>query len=718
MSRTGTRVIAWTVVFASTAVMAGAGWITTLPGAERLGDHAYFVGVVGGGSLEWELAGAILIMLRPRNVLGWLFLGAGASSVLQIGLAAYGGYGVVLAEPSWPGADIAAAASTGLWSPAVLAAPTVVMAYYPDGRLASRWWRLPVAGVALAVTLFILVVPFHPPAYDDIAPGHHPPAALPEAVVVALLLGVCVPALVLSTVAIWAGTAVRLARAEPPERQQLAWFVCAAGPLLALTFLDLPRPALAVGVYLVPVVVAVGVLRYRLLGIETVLRRGLVYAALTGLVVVVYLLATMLAGSALDRRPLPGVLAALLVAVALAPVRARLQRAADRLVYGARRDPLSALTRLRDQVAAAGETDLLPAALDAVTGAVRAPGAEVTAPDGRVLGARGRTPAIGGHTVPLRVAGHTVGALRIARRNPGDDYSRADIRLLTAMAAQIAVLVRALHLAEALQRERDRVVAATHTERDRLRRDLHDGLGPSLSGMALGLQAASTALDLGDLGGCRPLLARIGDEVGTAVTEIRRIIDGLRPTVLDALGLAEAVRKHLGTVSPALSVEARIGELPPLPPDVETAAYRIVTEAVTNAARHSAARACTVTVAARGAVLRISVGDDGDGIAPDATAGVGLASMRRRANAQGGELVVESAPHGTVVTVTLPLGNPGSPKPPDRPEPFRFPAPPRPPGSSGTPGTRGAPGVRRGAEDPERPETPDRPDPPPPSQEP
>ena len=114
------------------------------------------------------------------------------------------------------------------------------------------------------------------------------------------------------------------------------------------------------------------------------------------MVIGVYLLVTTVAGARLDRGPLPGVVAAALVAVGLTPLRDRLQAGVDRLVYGDRRDPMRAVTRLGDRMAAAGETDLLPAVLATVTDAVRAPGAAVLAPDGSVLASHGADPAGGG----------------------------------------------------------------------------------------------------------------------------------------------------------------------------------------------------------------------------------------------------------------------------------------------------------------------------------
>jgi signal transduction histidine kinase len=158
-----------------------------------------------------------------------------------------------------------------------------------------------------------------------------------------------------------------------------------------------------------------------------------------------------------------------------------------------------------------------------------------------VLAACGRHPGDGtAEIVPLRVGGRELGRLQVAARSPGEPYTDGDRRLLAALAPQVAVVVRALELAEALEAERDRVVTATRQERQRLRRDLHDGLGPSLSGVSLGLQALQDARTADDQATADQLLARIRAEVTTAVGEVRRILDDLRPAALDATRLPDA----------------------------------------------------------------------------------------------------------------------------------------------------------------------------------
>jgi signal transduction histidine kinase len=649
------RVVAVVAVVVAVAAVSLAAWVRTLPNVPAQLLTGYGTDLPAGLlAVAWTATGAVLLVLRPRNALGWLLVVVGVCQALQQGLAAYGGYGVALADPPWPLARWVAWPAAALWLPGLLPLPTLLLALYPNGRLPSRWWRWPVAAAALGIGLVTLAAMLHPRPYGEVAPGPPPVAAPSVAIVFYVVGGVLLAA---GAVVIWIGSIGRLLRARAPERQQLAWLLFVVVPLIVVAFGAAPMPVfLALG-FGVPVAVAVGVLRYHLLGIEVVLRRGLVYGALTAVVVAVYLVVTTVAGTRLDRGPLPGVVAAALVAVGLTPLRDRLQAAVDRLVYGDRRDPMRAVTRLGDRVAAAGESDLLPAVLATVTDAVRAPGAAVLAPDGSLLATHGATPASSNaELLPLRVGGRELGVLQIAPRGVGEPYTDGDRRLLAALAPQVAVVVRALELAEALEAERDRVVAVTRQERDRLRRDLHDGLGPSLSGVGLGLQALQDAQAADDQATADQLLARIREEVATAVGEVRRILDDLRPAVLDRTRLPDAIRRHAAAVSSGpLEVSVDAADLPTLPPAVETAAYRITQEALTNVVRHAGAHHAHVTLDTSAAALTVTVTDDGHGISGSTHRGVGLASMRQRAQALHGTLRVDSGDHGTTVVATLPL---------------------------------------------------------------
>jgi signal transduction histidine kinase len=287
------------------------------------------------------------------------------------------------------------------------------------------------------------------------------------------------------------------------------------------------------------------------------------------------------------------------------------------------------------------------------------------ASDAAVRGIHGRTIAQVGQAsettldLPLRHRGVQLGILMIGPRCGATRVTEEDARLVAALAPHLAVVVRSARLTDQLARERARVTAATLAERDRLRRDLHDGLGPSLSGIALGLEAAATAHRT-DPDAVPALLERTRSEADAAVREIRRVLDGLRPSVLDVGGLEGAVRDaaaSLGMDAPGgPEFEFRTDTLLLLSPQVEEAAFRIVAESLTNVARHAVAGHCAVRLHQANGDLRVRIFDDGLGLSPEPGTGHGLDSMRKRAAELGGSLRVEVAnPKGTLVTAVLPL---------------------------------------------------------------
>jgi signal transduction histidine kinase len=599
--------------------------------------------------IVWTATGAWLLWVRPRNAVGVLILFVGVCQAVAQAASAYGMYGVGIADPQWPAARWVAYLGAPLWIPGLLPLVSVLLVIYPDGRLPGPRWRWPTAAAVLGIAMLTVAMTG---GYHDIAPGPPPVTVeltgLPGAAFVAVMAG----SFLGGTLAIWVMSVVRLVRSGSPERQQLAWLLLTVIPLFLVNLLSVRWPAFAAAL---PIAIAVGVLRYHLLGMEVVLRRSLVYGLLTATVLGVYLVVTTVAGSRLNGGAVPGIVAAALVAVGLAPLRERLQRQVDWVLYGDRRDPMRAVTRVGESVAADGEPeDLLPTVLTTVMNAVHSPGAGVRSPDGSLIARQGS--AGEGAVLPLRVSGRAVGTLHVAARRPGEPYTGGDRQLLAALAPQVAVVVRALDLAEALESERDRVVAATRAERDRLRRDLHDGLGPSLFGVSLGVQALGTALAVGDKPTATDLMGRIRAEAGTAAGEVRRILDDLRPAALDDAGLAVAIRRHTDEAAAGVPVEVDIpSTLAPLSPSVEAAAYRIAQEALANVARHADAGHTRLALTTNDDTLRMEIADDGRGFDPTRASGVGLSSMRHRAETLGGTLEVTTGETGTSVVATLPL---------------------------------------------------------------
>jgi signal transduction histidine kinase len=269
--------------------------------------------------------------------------------------------------------------------------------------------------------------------------------------------------------------------------------------------------------------------------------------------------------------------------------------------------------------------------------------------------------------MPLAYAGEPVGRLLLAPRASDEPFSPADRRLLDDVARLAGLALHAMRLTADLQRSRERLVTAREEERRRLRRDLHDGLGADLA--ALNLQ----------VGALRPLIERdpaaaagrvpgLQDDIRAAIGDIRRLVYGLRPPAIDELGLVGALRARAGQYEgDGAAGEARLRisvdappELPDLPAAVEVAAYWIVQEALTNVAKHAGARAATVRLGVEGGALVVEVVDDGVGLPAERGIGVGLRSMRERAEELGGACTVEPVPGcGTIVAARLPLPEEG-----------------------------------------------------------
>ena len=220
----------------------------------------------------------------------------------------------------------------------------------------------------------------------------------------------------------------------------------------------------------------------------------------------------------------------------------------------------------------------------------------------------------------------------------------------------------AMRLTTALQRSRERLVRSREEERRRLRRELHDGLGPALAGMTMQVGAARAVLVAAQDGGVADVLGGLERQLQSCVGEVRRVVDDLRPAVLDQLGLAGALRSDAAAfVTPGasgLEITVTADDLGELPAAVEVATYRIASEALTNAVRHADARRCDITLTADQA-LTVEVTDDGKGLPDDPTPGIGLSSMRERAEELGGTFTATRLmPRGTRIRATIPLAAP------------------------------------------------------------
>jgi signal transduction histidine kinase len=298
-----------------------------------------------------------------------------------------------------------------------------------------------------------------------------------------------------------------------------------------------------------------------------------------------------------------------------------------------------------------------------VRAAFRSPYArcEIVQPSGERLVVEDGRPGATTVRLPISYRGEEVGSLELAPSRTAR-LSARDQTLLGDVLRQAAAASRATRLARELQTSREALVVAREEERRRLRRDLHDGLGPSLAAVRLRIQTArNLAVEAPDRSDA--LLAEATEQVAAVVQDVRRLVHDLRPPALDELGLVGAVdelAQRLRSADDGLRVDVHGDRELVVPAAVEVAAYRIVSEALANVVRHSAAASCTValeeTYDAAGRTLRVDIVDDGAGIAPGAVAGVGLASLRERAGELGGRVRVEpGGDGGTRVWAWLPI---------------------------------------------------------------
>lgn len=602
--------------------------------------------------------GLLIARARPRSALGWLVLGQSvvfglaALATAWVVRAADGG-GAMVAWAAWFSDRFSAILAVGIW---------LILVLLPDGRLPSPRWRRPVAVIVVAqcllLTAFLLVR----------GPAAAPDSSLPSAAArvgnpVGLLPGGIAPAL---DVAAWfllqlplliclAAYVVRLRGATPPERARTVTVLLAASTMVLLVVLGhLWWPPAAEALDVLAAAVLATALTATVLGrrprtVAALVRESLVLTVLAALVGGVAALVVRLAGAELSAFGTGALVGAL--AFAAHPLRVRLQRLVDRLMHGDLADPYLALQRLAERTHHAPSVEEVLEGLAASAAAsLRVPGAEAVAGTARAVvgapvgdGPREAVPLLSG----TAVLGHLSVALDGAGRLPAEGH-----RLLADLGRHGGVAVQALLLADELQAGRQRLVVAREEERRRLRRDLHDDVGPTLAGLAMQIGVVRTLVHEDPQAAADRLLV-LQDAARTALSTLRRMAHDLRPPALDELGLGGALER----LAASLGLRATVHVPSPLrlPAAVEVAAYRIAAEALHNVVRHAGTERVDLRLALGDGDLVLVVRDDGAGRCDAAPAGVGLIAMRERADELGGSVLVDSAPGaGTTVTARLP----------------------------------------------------------------
>ncbi len=420
---------------------------------------------------------------------------------------------------------------------------------------------------------------------------------------------------------------------------------------------------------LIPLSIGFSILRYRLWDIDIIINRTLVYGLLTAGIVAIYVLVVVSLGTVLQAQGnlLISLVATGLIAVLFQPLRLRLQRSVNRLMYGERDTPNKVISRLGQRLETTLAPDaILPTIVETVAQALKLPYVAITLKqEGEfVRAAFYGSPKESLTLLPLVYQNELIGELVLAPRASGETFTSGDRALLDDLARQTGVAAHAVRLtidlqrlAGELQHSRTQLVTTREEERRRLRRDLHDGLGSALTSVTFQLDAANNLLDR-DPQAVKTLLKDLKAQTQASIADIRRLVYNLRPPILDEWGLVAALREQVAQYQlNAVQVTVEAPEpLPALLAAVEVAAYRIALEALANVIRHAQATRCTIRLAVCDDALMVEVQDNGKGLPSDYHAGVGISAMRERAAELGGSCVIEDiATGGTRVYARLPL---------------------------------------------------------------
>jgi signal transduction histidine kinase len=623
---------------------------------------------------EFGIVGALILRRHPGHAIGSLAVIGGLCTSLAAFAGAYAAYSLTHGT-GLPATGFAIWLRGWTWYPGVTSLLILVPALFPDGRLPSPRWRPIVWAVAIGIVADLVSVSgsqlmFGFPLTDRPGPF-------------GLLLGLSGLVFFVSLFAAVAALAIRFRRSTGIARQQLKWFLAAVGLQAALwacsqaatSVTGLPpyqnpyfEILISLALLTMPLAIGVAILRHRLYDIDVVISRGLAYAGLAAFITIAYLLVVVGVGLAIGTGGRPNlpltVVAIALVAVLIQPLRVRLQRLANRLVYGSTADPYTILAEL-SRTSAAGDVDQALARIaQAVAGGMGSRRARVRLllPGGQARTATCPSDATGdfGQTFAVNHGGETVG--EIEAEGSGDQG------LTEALTGQAGLALRTLRLsaeldarlaqleaqAEELAASRTRLVQAQDAERRRLERDLHDGIQQELVVLIAKARLARNQLDR-DPTLAAETLAELQGSAQHALADLRSLARGIHPAVLSSRGLVDAI----GAMAARMPVGVRVEADPALrevryAPEIEAAAYFVVAEGLANVLKHSGASEATVTVTASDSCLRVAIADDGHGFDPGAVQESGLRGLRDRVEALGGHVEVASQLSGTRLDASLP----------------------------------------------------------------
>jgi signal transduction histidine kinase len=688
-----------TIAYIAALALALLNYASDQPRVAQRGESTVSGIIFYSAMLAFPVVGRLISFRQPRNSIAWILLSIGLAWELGWLGVTYLEFGVVTNPGAVPAPALIAALTDWLWAPAIGLTGTFLIVFFPDGRLPSSRWK-PLAWLSgIAIALPSITEVLSPGSFGNLGfPDVRNPLGIEALVPFLTVLQFSVVLIPLCIVASAVSAIQRFRRSHGVERLQMKW-LAAAGAGAALAYLLLfwavaipfaPQETLptwavvlqdvaAFSFVLIPIAIGFAVLKYRLYDIDVVINKALVYGAMAAFITAAYVAVVVGIGRAIGstRNLALSIAATALVAVAFQPVRQRVQRFANRLVYGKRATPYEVLSEFSGGMAQTVATEeVLPNMVRIVAEGTGAARAEVWLRLGTDLVLEASWPQANGQpnavvpiaagddlaavpdadaSVRVRHQGELLGVIAV-KKSPGETVTPADEKLLEDLASQAGLVLRNVRLIEELKTSRQRLVTAQDEERRRLERDLHDGAQQRLVAISLALRMARGLADPKKDGPLGERLDQTSDELGRALNELREFARGIHPAILTERGLVPALQSLAERSTVPATVEATLDGR--LPASVEATAYFVVSEALANVAKYSRATAVTIRAGVEDGELTVEVADDGIGGA-DPSRGSGLRGLQDRVAAVEGALDVQSPPgQGTRLTVRIPIRAP------------------------------------------------------------
>jgi signal transduction histidine kinase len=637
----------------------------------------------------FPVAGAFITHSQPRNAVGWVLLGIGLAWGLDHLFNGFAAFAWLAHHRLVTAAHVAVQLDQWTWIPAIGLTGTFLLLLFPDGRLVSRRWR-PVAWAAgAAMVVGIIAATFTPGTATDTGyPGFRNPLGLSPLRPLAGKFGVVIVVLPLAMIASAVSVVVRYRRSRGTERLQITW-LAAAGCLVVLLFvvamlgflpLRTTRETVSLLSFgLIPAAVGVAVLKHRLYDIDVVINKALLYGALAAFVTAVYVAIVVGVGAAVGQGTHPNlslsILATAVVALSFGPVKERIQRTANRLVYGDRASPYEILSAFSSRMAGRyAALDLLPKMAEALAKGTGAERTEVwlrtgsgrrlegawpgpTDPTGEVASSEPHQEDERSQVIPVSHQGELLGWI-VVRKRPGDSFTPLDSRLLEDVAGQAGMVLRNVGLIEELRASRQRLVAAQDDERRKLERNIHDGAQQRLVALAVRFNLARKVVERDGSAELSGEIKGLADRAQAALENLRDLARGIYPPLLADKGLVAALEAQARKAPVPVTVLAT--GVDRYPQAIEAAVYFCCLEALQNVAKYADAHAVVIRLDGGEGDLAFEVTDDGRGYDGATTPlGSGLANMTDRLAAIDGSLEVRSRPGaGTTVSGRIPPGGP------------------------------------------------------------